>query len=84
MSEQTRPGASWATYTASDTADCPKVDGKYPRAFYLGTGGTATLVAPNGTSASFASLPAGQPIPLQVRRINATGLSGVADIVLLY
>jgi hypothetical protein len=84
MTESTRPGAKWAAYTASDTVDCPKVDGKYPRAFYLGTGGTAVLVAPDDTSASYANLNAGQVYPLQVRRINATGLTGVANIVVIY
>lgn len=83
MSEQTRTGASFGAVTLSDTADIAKKNGQYPRALYFGVGGTAAVVAPDGTVGTFI-VAASQMLPVQAKRVNNTGSSTVASIVAVY
>lgn len=78
MSEMTRPGASVASHSASAT-DCAQVNGRYPRAVYVGTAGDVTIVTPDGASATFNDVPGGTVLPVQCKRITAG-----SDLVLIY
>lgn len=50
------------------------------RALYVGSGGTISLVAADGTQATFAGVPSGYVLPVQCKRVNATGTTA-ANIV---
>lgn len=76
MSEMTRPGASFAAVTASDTVDIGTVNGMFPRALWVGAAGNIAAVAPNGTVRTFEAVPAGTLLPIQFKRINSTNTTG--------
>lgn len=52
------------------------------RALYVGTGGDVTVTMAAGTSVTFADVPAGTILPIQVTHVTA--VSGAADILALY
>jgi hypothetical protein len=76
MSEMTRPGASLATVTASDTTDIAKLNGNYPRALWVGAAGNIAIVAPDSTTKILEAVPAGTLLPIQFKRINSTSTTG--------
>ncbi len=52
------------------------------RALYTGKGGTLTcILADDGSEVLFSSVPAGQILPLRVRRVKATGTTASMDLV---
>lgn len=52
------------------------------RALYTGTGGTLVCVlTDDSTAVTFNSLPAGQVMPLRVRRVLATGTTSAMGLV---
>lgn len=52
------------------------------RAIYTGKGGTLVcILVDDGSSVTLSSLPAGQVLPLRVRRVLATGTTAVMDLV---
>lgn len=83
MSEMTRPAATTAAVTASNGTDISKVDGFYPRALYVGTGGDVAVVTPDGAVSTFKNVASGSVLPVQTRRVNSTNTTA-ADIVALY
>jgi len=72
VSDMTRPGASLATVTASDTIDIAKLNGNYPRALWVGAAGNIALVAPDNTTKILEAVPAGTLLPIQFKRVNST------------
>lgn len=72
MPGMTRPGASFAAVTASDTTDIAKLNGDWPRALWVGVAGNIAVVAPNGTVRTFEGVSAGTMLPVQFRRVNST------------
>jgi hypothetical protein len=52
------------------------------RALYVGTGGDITVTMAAGTSVTFADVPSGVVLPIQVTHVTA--VSGAADILALY
>lgn len=50
------------------------------RAIYVGVGGDVSLLAADGTTAVFKSVPTGATLPVQTRRVNVTGTTAT-DIV---
>lgn len=79
---ETRPAASVAAVTKSDTTDIAKLGNEYPRALFIGVGGDVVVVAPDGTSATFKNVPSGSVLPVKCRRVNAA--TTATDIVALY
>ena len=77
-------GEGFVAITPSDTTDIATKDGKFPRAVRFGTGGTAVLVAPDGSTATFTNIADGESIDCDVKRINSTGLTSCANIVGIY
>jgi hypothetical protein len=72
MSDMTRPGASFAAVTASDTTDIAKLNGLYPRALWVGVAGNIAVVAPDSTVRTFEGVPAGTMLSVQFKRVNST------------
>lgn len=77
-------GEGFAAAVASDSLDLPTRNGKFPRCIRFGTGGTCTMVAPDGSEAVFTNIQNGETITSDVKRIKATGLTGCADMVAIY
>ncbi len=51
------------------------------RALYIGTGGTLVVEMFNGTTLSFLNVPAGQFMPIRVRKVkSATTASGIIGL----
>jgi len=82
MSEDTRPAGTYAVITKSDSADCGKVNGAYPRSLYVGVSGDVVAVAINGATVTFKAVPVGV-LPIQFKRINSTSTTAT-DMVALY
>ena len=61
------PGSAGAI-TPSDSENLPT-----PSVVYVGTGGNVAVTTPQGDQVTFANLPTGSIIPVQVLRVRATG-----------
>jgi hypothetical protein len=79
--DMSRPAASVAAVTKSDSADIAKLDGNYPRALYIGVSGNVVVVFPDGTSGTFLSVPIGI-LPVQARRVGDS--TTATNILALY
>jgi hypothetical protein len=80
---QSPSNASSREFEAITPSDATDLD-QPTRAVYVGGAGSIAAVMPDGGSAViFASIPAGSVLPIQVRRINATG-TDATDLVALY
>lgn len=78
-------GFGFVAVTPSDTVDVKKdAAGNLPRAVRFGTGGTAVIVAPDDTIATFTNIADGETIDCDFKRINLTGLVGCANMVGIY
>jgi hypothetical protein len=81
MSNQTRPSGCLRKVTKSDSVDLPTIDGMWPRALLVGTGGTATII--DGSGVTCANVPLQQGInPISIRRVLTGGTAD--DIWALY
>ena len=78
-------GEGFVAVTPSDTVNIAKNSrGAWPRALRFGTGGTAVLVGTDDSVGTFTNIADGETIDCDVKRINATGSSGIANIVGIY
>jgi hypothetical protein len=73
------PAVSFAAVTASDTVDLPVVC----RALYIGGAGNLVAVSSAGDAVTFTAVQAGSILPVQAKRVNATGTTAT-NIVALY
>jgi hypothetical protein len=48
----------------------------------VGVGGNIVVIAPNDTSATFLSVPAGTVLPVQAKRVNSTSTTATNLIAL--
>jgi len=79
MSEITRPAASGTTVTASDSVQLEKTT----RGLYVGGDGDVAVKFPgNGSPITFASVPAGSILPIQVDFVMAAGTSATGIVAL--
>lgn len=85
MSEATRTGASHGNgaITPSDTADLPKVDGRYPRAIRVNGAGNIVIQAPDGTAGVW-TVAGPETLGMQAKRILATGTTVSGPILPIY
>lgn len=79
MSEETRPGASFVAVTKSDTVNLTRGP---CRALYIGVSGDVAVLAPDGTTATFLSVPIGV-LPVKALRVNSTGTTAT-NVIALY
>jgi hypothetical protein len=63
--------------TPSDTVARPA------RALYVGTGGNVSVVMAGGQTVTFANVPAGMLLPIEVGRVLATGTTASNIVALL-
>lgn len=77
-------GEGVVTVTPHDTINISRKDGKYPRALRFGTGGSCVIVCPDDSSAPIYNIADGETLDIDVKRVNATGLVGCANIVGIY
>lgn len=82
MSETTRPGASTAAVTPSDTADLATKDNQYPRALWVGGPGNVALVTPDGAVSTLEGVAAGTLLPIQTRRVNSTNTTATLMVAI--
>lgn len=54
-----------------------------PRAIYVGGAGNVTVVNPDGTTCLFSNVPQGAILPVECKRINATGTTATLLVGLL-
>lgn len=66
--------------TASDTVDFSQ---GLSRALYVGTGGDVAVVMVSGNAVVFRNVQAGSVLPVQAKRVNATGTTA-SNILGLY
>lgn len=67
-------GQGFVSITPSDTVDVPRdANGDFPSALYVGVTGNVSVVGADGSSAVLQNVAAGIPLPVRVRRVNATG-----------
>jgi hypothetical protein len=85
MSEATRTGASFGDgpITPSDTVDLRKVDGRFPRALRVNGAGDVAIMAPDGSTAIWTT-DRPETIPMQTKRVLASGTTITASIAPLY
>jgi hypothetical protein len=69
---------SFAAVTPSDSTNLPAGC----RGLYVGVGGNIVVIAPNDTSATFLSVPAGTVLPVQAKRVNSTSTTATNLIAL--
>src|SRR4051794_3645169 len=65
----TGPFANIAAITPSDSVNLPFTS----RGLWIGGGGSVSVVTLGGQTVTFAAVPAGFVLPVQVQRVNATG-----------
>lgn len=53
------------------------------RGLYVGVGGNMSVVAADGTSATFLNVASGQLLPVQAKRVNSTSTTAT-NIIALY
>ena len=70
------PASSSAAVTPSDSTDL----GNVTRWLYVGGLGSLVCIMADGTTATFAAVPAGTLLPIRVSRVKATGTTAT-DIV---
>lgn len=75
----TRPAANAAAVTPSDSDDLAYGC----RSLFVGGSGDVAVVFPNGEPVMFTGVLAGTVLPVQARRVNATGTTA-ANIVALF
>lgn len=75
-------GGEMIDATAAD-ADITKIRGKYPRAVFVGTGGTVKIMDAAGNISTWV-VPSGTLIPGTIRQVRSTGTVTAADFVLHY
>lgn len=65
-------------------AETPADDGNVglARGFYVGVTGNVSVVCKNGSTAVFVAVPAGEIIPIEISRVNATGTTASSILVL--
>ncbi|MCR5876931.1 hypothetical protein [Phenylobacterium sp. J367] len=79
-------GKSTGTYSASRAVAVTQSDATIipaTRALYVGTGGPLTVTMAEGGNATFANVPSGAVLPIQVTKVLDTG-TDATDIVALY
>ena len=74
------PSVDAAAVTTSDSADLPVIP---TRGLYVGAAGDVKVIMASGATVTFADVLAGTVLPIQVRRVFATG-TVATDIVALY
>lgn len=77
---------SWAHYrpvTPSDSVDIRLTSRRLTDAVYVGVAGDVAAVQQNGVAVVFTAVPAGAILPVQARRVNATGTTA-SGLVALY
>lgn len=72
------PAFNGAAVTPSDVTEIP-----VSRALYIGSGGTMVVVMAEGAQLTFVGVPTGVILPLQVKKVLATGTTA-ASILALY
>jgi hypothetical protein len=70
------PASSSAAVTPSDSTDLSNIT----RWVYVGASGSLVVIMGDGTTATFAEVPAGTLLPIRVSRVKATGTTAT-DIV---
>lgn len=80
--EEIRPGGRMIDITAADT-DIAKHRGKWPRAIYVGTGGTVKIMDAEGNISTWI-VPSGYRIDGQVRQVMSTGTVTATAFVAIY
>lgn len=73
------PASNFVAVAPSDTVDLAQA----PRALFVGTGGSLILRNAAGVSVTFKNVQSGALLPVQPRRVLATGTTA-ADIVAFY
>ena len=74
-------GQSFRAITPSDSVDLVRnAAGEFPASIYAGVAGNISVVGADGESAVFQNVPAGYPLPIRARRINATGTTATGLI----
>lgn len=71
------PGSA-GPITPSDSANLPT-----PSVVYVGTGGNVKVTTPQGDTATFANVPSGAVIPVQVLQVWSTGTTA-SNLVRIY
>lgn len=82
MSEATRPTGPRIDHTAADS-DITKINGEWPRAVYVGTGGTVKIKDASGNISTWIC-PSGGYIYGTIRQVRSTGTVTASDFVLCY
>jgi hypothetical protein len=78
------PNATVPAFSAANVTPDNSGALRCTRALFIGTGGSVTVdMAVEGDSITFANVPSGTTLPIQVVRVYLTGTSA-ADIVALY
>lgn len=81
--QATRTALTYRAVTPHDTDLLAQVNSKYPRAFYVGTGGNVELEAEDGTVAVWANVPDGGYVYAGAKRVKAANTTA-SNILALY
>ena len=68
------PAWDAADVTPSDSADLPRP----ARSLYVGGAGDVSVITRGGSTVTFTAVPAGMVLPVQVRRVRATGTTATS------
>lgn len=71
---QSNPSADFSAITPSDATNLSNLT----RGLYVGGAGNISAVTIAGVAVVFTAVPAGSVLPIQVKRINATGTTATA------
>jgi hypothetical protein len=71
-----------AAAALSDTVDCVKINGRYPRALRIGVAGNVVVVDQGGAAVTYTCV-AGEVLEVTTRRVNNTSTTATG-IVLWY
>lgn len=78
MSERLQAGTSFFAITPSDTVNLAK----RCRSVYVGGAGNIAAVDDAGTAVTFSAVPVGTVLPIEAKRINATGTTATLLVAL--
>lgn len=78
MSERLQAGTGFFVIPPSDTVNLTK----RCRAVYVGGAGNIVAVDDAGTAVTFSAVPAGTVLPIEAKRINATGTTATLLVAL--
>jgi hypothetical protein len=72
------PATRAAAVVPSDSADLPG----HARSLYVAGGGNVAVTTTSGDVVTFSGVPAGSILPVQIRRVHATGTSATGIVAL--